>query len=94
MINGYSLEYDDRVKIEDRLLEYLHKNPESVIENLKNSFMNVPDYSIVRVENVYLERDNLYECHVKWHKDLMCAISVLPIPEGFLRQMKLERILK
>ena len=78
-------------KIELKLKEYLTKNPDIIIESLKDSFMY---NGYLKINSVEIE-DNYFSVRCQTIKNLGDSISpYISIPIKFFRKIKLENIKK
>lgn len=81
-------------KLELELKRYLETEGTEIIkESLERGFMN---YEKIEIESVLIdEEDESFELRVFLYKNLYSpAISTFPLPQKFLRKMKLKKLEK
>lgn len=74
--------------IELQLKDYLNKNPEIIKKSLDENYLH---YDFIKVNDVKIENDN-FMLYCQLIENVSNSISFLPIPEKFLRKMKLNKI--
>jgi len=77
--------------LENRLFNYLKKNPKIIFDSLDNS-MVFYDKNNWKLESIYIEDDESFECRVILHENTLPAVSILLIPKEFLRKEKLNNL--
>jgi len=77
--------------LENRLFNYLKKNPKIIFDSLDNS-MVFYDKNNWKLESIYIEDDEFFECRVILHENTLPAVSILLIPKEFLRKEKLNNL--
>jgi hypothetical protein len=74
--------------IELQLKDYLNKNPEIIKKSLDENYLH---YDFIKVNNVEIENDG-FMLYCQLTENVGNSITFLPIPEKFLRKMKLNKI--
>lgn len=74
--------------IELKLKEYLNKNNEVIKKSLDENYLN---YDFIKINKVEIEDDG-FMVYCQLFEGVGNSISFLPIPEKFLRKMKLNKI--
>ena len=74
--------------LELQLVEYLNKHPEIIKESLDDNYLH---YDFIKVNKVEIE-DSGFMVYCQLIEGLGNAITFLPLPEKFLRKMKLNKI--
>jgi len=82
-----------RTDLENRLFNYLKKNPKIILDSLDYSVMYY-DKKTWKLDSVSIENEKYFECGVILYENVLPAISCLPIPEEFLRKEKLNELNK
>lgn len=75
-------------KTELQLIKYLDKHPEIIKKSLNNSYLH---YDFIKINKVEIEDDG-FMIYCQLAKNLGDTISFLPLPEKFLRKIKINQI--
>lgn len=79
-------------ELNSRLFDFLKKNPKVITDSLNNSLVHY-DKKNWKLDSVYIEDDNCFECKVFLDKKMLLpATTILDIPKQFLRKEKLLKL--